>query len=651
MSPFSRQPWKISTFLYLLLFVAVVVPIGFISAVLLQAYKQDLLQQTTERTQQTVRAIAYTAEQEIAKAVTFAAAVGMDQEVLGRATTIHRASDDSRQQVTSELLKTLDKYGLSMAGHVQAIQFVFKGGGTYSYLKDLKIPEASLRNASWYRKTRDDPDRVHFLGMQSDVLYGLTDNRSIAAAISPSLLQGMHEVEMLYVLFSRDAFESLLRQNPYSRSSPMAIVGRDGSMIASSSMTDGAKRPRELTARMFAGREGTYVDRPDRTGTLYAYASIGSSDWRVVYEIPYREVTANYEKIFRFAMGATVLIILLFLIIAFYFAHRITKPIQLLVIKMSRVVQGNLNAKIEAAGSREMVTIGQTFNHMMDQIKRLIREREEEEQAKHKAEFAALQAQINPHFLINTLNAIRLMALISKADNIHGMTHALIRLLSSSFNRGGSLTSIADEIENLCQYIYIMETRFGSKFEVRWDVEEETKRLYVLKLLLQPILENCIVHGLAGRNDGGIIHIAAQAEDRALAIAISDNGSGMTAEQIGAFERQSQTGAFSGMGIHNVHQRIQLHYGASYGLRIEPLAEGTAFRLRVPVLAHGDEAEQSAGHEHGAMAASPAPSASSVSPSGPPRQSFDAHPAARSAVSAAFQAPVKKDHADIKNDH
>ncbi|MFB9326565.1 sensor histidine kinase [Paenibacillus aurantiacus] len=625
MPHFSRQPWKISTFLYLLVFAVVVVPIGFISAVLLQAYKQDLLRQTTERTEQTVRAIAYTAEQEIAKAATFAAAVGMDQEVLGRATIIHRSSDDSRQQITSELLKTLDKYGLSMSGHVQAIQFMFKHGGTYAYLKDAKMPEASIRGASWYRQTMDDPDRVHFLGMQADVLYGLTDNRSIAAAISPSLLQGMHEVEMLYVLFSRDAFESLLRQNPYSRSSPMAIIARDGSMIASSNATGETRWPLELTARMFAGRAGTYVDHPDRTGTMFAYASVGSADWRVVYEIPYRDVTANYERMFRFAMGATVMIVLLFLVISFYFAHRITKPIQLLVIKMSRVMQGNLNTKIETSGSREMVTIGHTFNHMMEQIKRLMREREEEEQAKHKAEFAALQAQINPHFLINTLNAIRLMALIGKAGNIHDMTHALIRLLSSSFNRGGSLSPVADEIENLRQYIYIMETRYGSKFEVRWDVEEETKRLYVLKLLLQPILENCIVHGLAGRTDGGIIRIAMDAEPGALAITIADNGSGMTAEQVGAFERQSQTGAFSGMGIHNVHQRIQLHYGAGYGLRIERLEEGTAFHIRVPALAHGDEAGEADGQNR--AEAAPAPSSGRV------------------------WASFKKDHADIKNDH
>ncbi|MBB6671421.1 cache domain-containing sensor histidine kinase [Cohnella nanjingensis] len=585
--PRHRQPWKISTILYALLFGMVVLPIGLISATILREYKLDLLKQTSARTLQTLRSATYSEEQEIGKAATYSAAVAMDKEVLGYATRFRQSAGQERQDAFTLLTKALDKYGLSMSGHVLSVNFFFKDGGAFSYMKDMTSPEAELRTADWYRNAKAVPDRVHFIGMQTGVLYDADRDDTIATAISPSALQMLHDIDMIYFVFNRDAFEEALRQNPYSRTSQFLLSTGDGRIVASSANLADRALPAELQRGIRDAKEGSFIAEIGGRKTLVAFTTVETAGWKTVYQIPYGELTANYSRMFRFVLIATLIIIAVFLLLSFYLVHRFAKPIRALVMKMSRVTQGYLNAKVEASGSREMVLLGHAFNHMMDRIKALIRQREEEEKAKRKAEFAALQSQINPHFMINTLNSIRLMALISNQDNIRKMTHALIRLLSSSFNRGGSYTLLSEEVENLKQYLFIMETRYGNQFDVVWDVDRQALDYSMLKLLLQPILENSIVHGLSGKRAGGRIRIVISKDDRALSIEIADDGVGMTEAQIASFGFAESAGndAFSGMGIANVHRRIQLHHGPDYGIAIARNAwGGTTVRIRCPLV-------------------------------------------------------------------
>lgn len=587
-----RKPWRTSTTLYILLFTMVVLPILTISATILQVYKRDLLQQTTDRTLQTLHAVTYSIEQEISSVVNFSAAVGMDTEVLETATLLHETATDKRQPYFIDLSKALGKYSSSMSGRVQSINFFYKDGGVYSYLKDLAIDDNMLRKMDWYKTTITEQDHVHFIGKQKGALYDSRESSSIVTTIAPSYFQMLHGIDFIYFVFSRDHFEKMLWQNPISGSSTFRIVTTDGDVIASSYNLPANEQGMDtsLISRIDSQREGNFVDTIHGQKMLFAFATVDTANWKIVYQIPYSELTANYSTIYRLVLFATFVVIVVFLIISFYLVHNLMKPIHVLVVKMSRVMDGNLNVKIEASGSAETVTLGLTFNHMMDQIKLLINQTEQQEKAKQKAEFAAMQSQINPHFLINTLNSIKLMAIISRVDNIRNMTQALIRLVSSSFNRGGSLTLLADEIENLKQYIFIMETRYGNKFEVKWEVDESATSFYVLKLLLQPILENAITHGLVSKETNGTITIAIQKVDQQLYIVIADDGIGIPDEQIEKLQDPDQDYTFSGMGILNVHHRIGLHYGQDYGVAIKRLEpSGTKVEITLPIIRSQEE--------------------------------------------------------------
>ncbi|MFD0960775.1 sensor histidine kinase [Paenibacillus chungangensis] len=582
---------KTSTLLYALLIGVILIPASIITALILNVYKDDLLAQTTNRTLQTLRAVTYSQEQEIHRVVSYSAAVSMDQEVLTVATKLHDAAADDRHSYTNNLHTYLNKYSASMSGHVLAINFHYKDGTVYSYLKEPMRSERVIRASEWYRLAVEEPDRILFAGMQHGMIFNANDDKSIVTAIAPSMMQGMHEIEVISFVFSREGFQKVLRQHPDTQSSQFALLSKDGSIIGTSGpfLTD---VEHDLADKLFSQREGVFTQKVEGRNMLITFTNVEGADWRVMHELPVKKLTSNYDRIYRFVLIATAIIIIVSLCIALYFVNRLVRPIQMLVVKMSRVVQGNLNAKIEETGTRELVAAGQTFNHMMDEIKRLIIEREVVEKEKRTAEFTALQSQINPHFLINTLNSIRLMAIISKADNIKKMTHALIQLLHSSFNRGGTMTSIADEVQNLKQYLFIMETRYGNKFEVEWEVDETAKNAYILKMLLQPIIENSIFHGMSGTYGGGIIRILIVRQLQSLHITIRDNGAGMTQQAMIELLEEKESAAFSGMGISNVHKRIQLHYGEPYGIMIKSNSSGgVTIDVHVPLHLHGDEEE------------------------------------------------------------
>jgi two-component system sensor histidine kinase YesM len=578
------KPWTFSATLHVLLVVMVVFPIVTISTMILQVYKRDLLQQTTERSLQTLHAVTYSAQQEISKIEYVTAAVGVDRDILSIATALHQADESNRYAYIYALELALSRYTYSMSSQLLAIHFFYKDGGVYSFQQNLSTDEQEVRAMNWYKKTLQQTDNVQFLGIQRMMLFGQTVPSGLSAAIAPSAYHTLSDVEMVCFTLNEEAFDKIFLQQPYDKSAFVIVTG-EGQVISSSSNWNETSESLARLEQIKSANEGHFTDKFSKTEMLVTYAAVGQTGWKVVHEIPYSELTANYNRIYKIVLFATLAVIAVFLLISFYLVKGLTRPIHVLVRKMSLVMEGDLNAKISTSGIAEMATLGRTFNHMLDQIKLLIRQREEEEQMKRKAEFAALQSQINPHFLINTLNAIKLMALISKVDNIRNMTNALMRLVSSSFNRGGILTRFSDEIENLKHYLYIMEIRYGHKFEVEWQIDPQTESKYLLKLLLQPILENSIVHGMAGKESQGKIVIAANVHEGSLYIVIADNGEGMKEEQLTQFRAKSSPHTFSGMGFANVHHRIQLHHGEDYGLTLatnEP--EGTKVTMKVPLI-------------------------------------------------------------------
>jgi two-component system sensor histidine kinase YesM len=301
------------------------------------------------------------------------------------------------------------------------------------------------------------------------------------------------------------------------------------------------------------------------------------------------QINAMYKRIL--AISAAGLIV--FLLVSYLLVRSIVKPIGSLVNQMAAVKAGNLKAKIKESGPVETYVLGVTFNEMVAQLKASIQEIEDKETQKRLAEIASLQSQINPHFLLNTLNTIKLMASLSNAGNIRKMTEALTKLLSSAFNRGGMYTTVEDEIKLLDYYVQIMKIRYGDQFDIRYEIDPHTRSNRILKLLLQPIVENAIIHGLHERETRGIIQVEGTTFGTVCQIVVRDNGRGMSPDvlqRLLAAKEQNVQESFNGIGLKNVHDRLRLNYGPAYGIAIESEQDkGTIVKVVLPNLREDDE--------------------------------------------------------------
>jgi two-component system sensor histidine kinase YesM len=269
----------------------------------------------------------------------------------------------------------------------------------------------------------------------------------------------------------------------------------------------------------------------------------------------------------------------------------VTHPVRTLVAKMDRVRDMDVLHSISGSGKDEIGRLVLSYNAMMERIHHLLQETRESESRKKQFELKMLQSQIAPHFLYNTLACISSLAKQHKIDEVRETIKALVGLLSFSFDKSTEFVTLADELEGLRMYAYIQKVRYGDKFTMTIDAEPETLQTTMLKLTLQPLVENAIFHGLVPLKRTGSIHIRTKCVKHKLIITIRDTGLGMDSEQLSNLfaERHKAPSKhrFTGIGIMNVHERIVLYYGQEYGLSIFSLPEvGTLIRIEMPASLH-----------------------------------------------------------------
>lgn len=331
----------------------------------------------------------------------------------------------------------------------------------------------------------------------------------------------------------------------------------------------------------------------DQSGNknLEAKFPLYNTGWSIVETIPLAVLTEGSSLIFKVTIIVFLLSFLVSGIVWYIIASKIVNPIQQLA-KVMRRVQGNEGSVIAAVTDRkdEIGQLTHNFNYMMMRIERLHQEHLHEQAEKNDAEYRALQAQINPHFLYNTLNSIRWMAMIQRADNIRETVEVLGRLLRNTIKMKETIIPIHKELELLRDYIYIQKIRYNDKFEVVFEIEESIQNYRCLKFILQPIVENAIFHGIEPKEERGTITIRAFQDKDQLLIEVYDNGVGMSQHVLDKL--LSDHDDKDGIGVRNVHERIQRTFGKNYGLELEStIGEYTIVRIMQPVIIDQQEDE------------------------------------------------------------
>ncbi len=318
---------------------------------------------------------------------------------------------------------------------------------------------------------------------------------------------------------------------------------------------------------------------------LVVYRKSAYSNYQIVQLVDYsliEEQRTNATKIAFLILGITITVCCLFTI---FLSSNLTKPLRRIMHRMECISKGNFHVEPELEGNDEIGELGKGINQLATNINQLLLKVKNDENTKKELEFKVLQSQINPHFVYNALNSIKVMAMIQKADGIYETATALGALLKETSKGAMSHITIEEEINLLDQYITIQKIRKKGLIQVSYSIDSELLSCKIPKFTLQPIIENSIVHGFEGKKGLGILDISAVLVEDDILIEIRDNGVGIPQDRIETIlqKDKSQGERYSSVGLMNINERIKLTYGEKYGLSFESkYMEYSIVRILIP---------------------------------------------------------------------
>ena len=303
--------------------------------------------------------------------------------------------------------------------------------------------------------------------------------------------------------------------------------------------------------------------------------------------IPEDNLYQNWNQVNMVWLTVLAIGILMLIFVNQYLSMKITQPIRRLENSVKQL-ELQYPEKIYVGGSEEIQHLGKTIRSMVDQMRKLMDDVVREQEEKRKSELDALQSQINPHFLYNTLDSIIWMVESERYEEAVDMVTALANLFRISLSQGKNIITIKEEFQHAKNYSSIQKVRFKNKFQVDFILDEKLEKYLTIKLIIQPLLENAIYYGVEAMDGDGEILVMGYEKEGDIYIDIVDNGIGMPPEQVehlltdGNYERQRKRG--SGIGLRNVDQRIKLYFGQDYGLQIKSEPDvGTKVTIHLPM--------------------------------------------------------------------
>lgn len=317
-----------------------------------------------------------------------------------------------------------------------------------------------------------------------------------------------------------------------------------------------------------------------KSNYLIISADAGVDDWKIIVYQPQKMMAREIQTLLVLVMGIIAVCIITSVVASLAFSRFVVRDIKRLRDNMQAVEEGNMELMVTSNAGDEVGSLIRGFGSMLGEINRLIHEVYESKLTQRKSEMTALQAQINPHFLYNSLSLINWKALEAGQQDISKITLALSSFYRTSLNRGKNVLTIEKEIENMKSYLEIQLCKHDNDFDVIMDIDEEILPYQTLNLLLQPLVENAIDHGIDLKEDGrGYIKIIGRKDAENIYLTVEDNGVGIEPEILSSI-LEFKT---KGYGVRNVNQRIRLYYGEEYCLRIESeVGKGTRCTINIP---------------------------------------------------------------------
>lgn len=457
--------------------------------------------------------------------------------------------------------------------------------------------DPDVTRQEWYQSAMEEMENIHFSTPHIQNLFEdstfryywvISSSRVVELTENRDSQMGVLLVDMDFSSISR-----MMNQiNEVGNGQYYYLCNSDGDIIyhpRQIQISDGISRENSIKAASY--KDGVYDETFEGTQRKVIVNTISYTGWKLVGVIPYSIFTHEMLNIRYFIAMVTLLMAMMLTIINRVVAERISRPIRKLNHSVMEYEAGK-KPEIYIGGSWEIRHLGYSIQSSYEKSEKLMQEIVWEQNERRKSELDALQSQINPHFLYNALDSITWMIEGERNDEAAFMISQLAKLFRISLSKGHTIISVKDELQHAQSYMNIQRVRYKDAFSVTFDVEPELEKYCAVKLTLQPILENAINYGVDPMDDCGEIRICVRKEGELLVLSVEDNGIGMSEEEVELLltdnNRVPKHG--SGVGLINIHNRLQILFGKEYGLVIESEPdEGTRVSIQIPAILYTEE--------------------------------------------------------------
>lgn len=336
------------------------------------------------------------------------------------------------------------------------------------------------------------------------------------------------------------------------------------------------------------GKSGSFTTNIAGEKHMVDYQVLSRTNWKLVQISPYNALMSDIIALRNGILIVNIILLTLLIMADVVVSNRLADPLHELCVLMGKVQKGDFSVRMkERTDQSEIAQISQSFNEMVGQTEELFCQLEHSYKVREDLRLAALRAQVNPHFLFNTLNSIKWMAMMNGDAKVGKMISSLGHLLQFTLASNSELVSVEREVACLKDYVEIQRMRFGERFELVIEIPEELMSFQIPLFIFQPIVENSILHAFDDDCDAGVITIGADKIDESVRFFVRDNGKGMDISQIRnpIDDEVRAKGKFSRVGLKNVDERIKIIYGEGYGISIESvIGEGSTVHLSFPAI-------------------------------------------------------------------
>ncbi|WP_062049479.1 sensor histidine kinase [Bacillus sp. JCM 19034] len=454
-----------------------------------------------------------------------------------------------------------------------------------------------LTRESWYRQAVEHNGIAKTIGrpegrrITSHAHYREDEVVTVVRAIMDQ--ETGEEKGVILIDLKLRVIEEAVRSVRLGKSGYLMVIDLDGETIYSPTPLSFIECDIESS---FSQNFGIFTDYIQNEEYQLIYQKSTFTEWITVGVFLADQAVSEVQQILFYVISFVFFVCFVGITASYFLSHTISRPINQLMLAMQKAESGDLTIRYDGEGKDEVGRLGRSFNTMIKQIHKLLSLTERQERKKREAEFHSLQANIKPHFLYNTLDTIQWMARKKNAPDVAELVGSLSKLFRIGLSKGDTIIQLEDEIEHVKNYLQIQTVRYKNKLNYSLMVSPSIKNLSILKIVLQPIVENAIYHGIKERRGPGFISINAQVKNHMLIIEIADNGKGMCQETLAQLREslhtflkysddENESRLKKGYGIVNVHARLQLTFGDQYGIAINSeLNKGTVVTINHPVL-------------------------------------------------------------------